>query len=325
MANRVIYSFAVVLTALFLFAGVSAVNAENAVEIVVDGVSANSGLRCEAGSFEAFEDFEDTNVGPNSSFSCEGSFNSLTNNDCYSAGALIPGFSMNAFGVNSNAMVVITPNLFGVTNVAVGANSFGDNTNIVIDDPTDKVSFHVFDGNSSGLPVTINVYDEDDMLIGSSPENLGTAAAPSLIEIGSLSGERVIARIEFVSPNLTGELFYDLAFCELTTTINDGLGALFSNKDNFFEIKGATPEGRVAILWGKKPGSFIVNGPVCNGLELGIMPPKILGIHKADDAGMVNAVQYFPFIELPAVLIEVVDISSCSVLSPATVVPVLND
>lgn len=325
MANRIISSSVVVFTALFLFASVVIANAESSIEIVVDGVSTNSGLRCEAGSFEAFEDFEDTNVGPDGSVACGGSFNSLTNDACYSAGALVPGFSMNAFGTGGNLMAVLTPDLFSVTNVAVGANSFADNTNIIFDKPTDKLSFHIFDALSSGDPVTISIYDEDDMLLGSSAENLGTAAAPSFIQIGTLSGERTIARIEVTGPATVGELFYDLAFCESTTTINEGLGALFSNQGNLIEINNATPGGNVAILWGSNPGSFIVGGPVCNGLELGINPPAILGIHQADGAGVVNAIQYFPFIEIPAVLLEIVDLSSCSILFPATVVPLLND
>ena len=76
----------------------------------------------------------------------------------------------------------------------------------------------------------------------------------------------------------------------------------------------ATPEGPVAFIWGFMPGSVIVGGPTCNGTELGIKNPRILGIVGSSPDGSAEMMVFIPVIgdlEL-TVLTQAVDIKTCA-------------
>ena len=96
--------------------------------------------------------------------------------------------------------------------------------------------------------------------------------------------------------------------------VNNGACALTKSNLNGFKIEGATPNMRVAVVMGLIYGSSIINGPVCNGLELGVEQFRIIALPKADELG--NAMFLSP---LPPLgdwvgngFFQVVDIASCS-------------
>lgn len=166
----------------------------------------------------AFEDFEDTNLGPNSVLACPGSFNSMTNNACYSSGALLPGFSLsstNNFGPGDP--VVLTPNFNGVTNVAVGPNTFSENTIITFDPPVTGVGLSILTPLSAAM-IDVNVFGPGNALLGTATLNL--PGGPVADFLGIRSGAP-ITRIE-LDDNFGGaELLYDLYFgqCGLVSNV----------------------------------------------------------------------------------------------------------
>ena len=77
------------------------------------------------------EDFSGTSVPPNSALSCGAPFNSSTNNACFTPGAIVDGISVDVVVlVGLGNGVVLTPPIFGVPNVAVGPNQFGNDMRI---------------------------------------------------------------------------------------------------------------------------------------------------------------------------------------------------
>ena len=159
------------------------------------------------------EDFEDTNIAPDSTQACAGAFNSLTDNACYSPGALIPGFSIFATGGGSQNMVVLTPFAFGVTNVAVGPFTFIDDTNIIFDPPVTSASMLIFTPDSSG-PLDINVFGLDDQLLGSTTLNTPVSVVGTFV--GIATSDQITSIIIDGDGSDHGELLYELSFgqCE---------------------------------------------------------------------------------------------------------------
>jgi len=153
--------------------------------------------------FLAVEDFEDTNVGPNDALACPSPFNSLTNNGCYSPGALIPGFSLS---VGTGSLAVFTPPFNGVTNVTAGASSSFLDTEIAFTEAVNAVGM-VLVTFFSNTPADVQVFGVGNVFLGSTTVNLTPTNGTFL---GVIS-ERPITRIE-----LTGfaEEFYELSFGE---------------------------------------------------------------------------------------------------------------
>jgi hypothetical protein len=90
--------------------------------------------------------------------------------------------------------------------------------------------------------------------------------------------------------------------------------ALASNP-NVLIAEEATPEGNVAFVWGFMLGSTIIGGPTCNGTELGINNPRLLGIVSALSNGVATLNFFIPLIgdfEI-AVLTQAVDVNTCDV------------
>jgi len=78
-------------------------------------------------------------------------------------------------------------------------------------------------------------------------------------------------------------------------------------------IEGATPNGKVAVILSQVPGSFILGGPVCNGLELDLGHPRLMTIFTADGTGTVNDLAPLPPVgNLSKSYFQVVDVSSCT-------------
>lgn len=83
---------------------------------------------------------------------------------------------------------------------------------------------------------------------------------------------------------------------------------------NSMSASGATPEENVAFLWAFKTGSVIIGGPVCNGIELGINPFKILGIVTADGDGAADIRFYIPALgDISLIYTQAVDLDTCNV------------
>lgn len=87
-----------------------------------------------------------------------------------------------------------------------------------------------------------------------------------------------------------------------------------SSNINTVSVENASTGGRVAIIWGYEPGSVILGGSTCNGIELGIKKPKLLKILTADSEG---SAQYDLFIPLIgdfefSILMQALDIDSCA-------------
>lgn len=94
--------------------------------------------------------------------------------------------------------------------------------------------------------------------------------------------------------------------------LNPIFPALASNL-NIIDVIDATASGPVAFLWGFLPGSTIIGGPTCNGLEIDIANPQILSIVNAFPNGVAEYIFWIPLIgdfELP-ILTQAVDIDTC--------------
>jgi exosortase sorting signal-containing protein len=160
----------------------------------------------------AFEDFEDTNLPPNSVLACTNPLNSSTNDACYSPGALIPGFSL---GATAGDTAVVTPPSLGVTNVAAGPNTFADDTVITFTEPVNGVGM-VLVGPLGNTAVDVQVFGEGNVFLGSAIVNL-VGVNGTFVGVIAGGGEQ-ITRIELVGGN--AELLYDLSFgdcgCDVT-------------------------------------------------------------------------------------------------------------
>lgn len=157
----------------------------------------------------AFEDFSDTNAEPNSTLACSGPFNSLTNNNCYSPGALVPGFSLTSVPEATNSLVVITPPQFTLTNTAAGPNSTSDNTQITFDPPESGVGLFIVTPLSSGI-LTVEIYGPDDALLATTDLNMEQNNEGVFLGVTS---EDTITRIVLNNNGQSiGELLYEIQF-----------------------------------------------------------------------------------------------------------------
>lgn len=98
-------------------------------------------------------------------------------------------------------------------------------------------------------------------------------------------------------------------------------GAFFHNpitpaqagSQNILSAEEATPEGPVAFVWGFMTGSTIVGGSTCNGTEIGIKNPRILGIPSSSTEGNAELVFFIPQIGDSGISIktQAVDLNTC--------------
>ncbi|MGB2691368.1 MAG: hypothetical protein WBB48_00705 [Thermodesulfobacteriota bacterium] len=82
---------------------------------------------------------------------------------------------------------------------------------------------------------------------------------------------------------------------------------------NSISVENSIPTGNVAFIWGLRNDSFTVDGPVCNGLELGIRNPRLLSIVPSNEFARATHTFYIPsFGDFEfQVLLQAVDIESC--------------
>ena len=86
-----------------------------------------------------------------------------------------------------------------------------------------------------------------------------------------------------------------------------------SNSINNISAEGSSSSGKVAFVWGNGPGSVKIGGNVCNGLEIGIKRPKLIGIVKASPDQMANLNFLIPFFSESEIQVysQAVDVKSC--------------
>jgi hypothetical protein len=163
----------------------------------------------------AIEDFEDTNVEPDSDLACAGPFNSSTDNDCYSEGALVEGFTLTASGNEFSELIVITPPLFTLLDVAVGPDELTENTRIDFNPTETGAGLFIVTPQSSGV-LTVEVYGPDDALLGSADLNMEENNSGTFLGVTAPGG---ISKIVLNNKGQSiGELLYELQFgdCGLT-------------------------------------------------------------------------------------------------------------
>lgn len=98
-------------------------------------------------------------------------------------------------------------------------------------------------------------------------------------------------------------------FCE-PLILNPILPGLFNNV-NSMTVEQAISNKRVAFVWGFRPGSFIVSGATCSGIELGIRPLKLLGIVQAGPDQIANFQVYIPGSLPNLIFTQAIDITTC--------------
>ncbi len=164
------------------------------------------------------EDYSNTNIPPNSMGIASGPFNSFTDNDCFSEGAIVEGISIDNWFGNDN--VVLTPPFMGVTSVTVGPNEFDDNTEYSFTVPVNAFGIEIVMPMGEG-GVSIKVYGEGGYIRSSySP---GT---PAGVFWGVFCDEDITS-LEFKEPTTdVGELFANAQFGSVLALDNTTWGAI---------------------------------------------------------------------------------------------------
>jgi hypothetical protein len=139
---------------------------------------------------------------------CFGTFDSATDNDCYSPGTIVEGISLRS--LEWDRMVVLVPPVAGVSSTVVGPNAVGEAGEIAFtnEDGVDAVGLDLL--APLGGPGTVSIE-----LFGLDGESLGGTVA----DVGATSGifwgivsEVPISRMVVTPPEDIGVLFDDLAF-----------------------------------------------------------------------------------------------------------------
>jgi len=96
--------------------------------------------------------------------------------------------------------------------------------------------------------------------------------------------------------------------------IFDGLFPGLDNQINLASGSGATPNKKVAIIYGFKTGTFVYTGNPCTGLVFGIKPPKLLGMGNANPDGTYSFPVFVPPLDdLQAIYMQAIDVASCTI------------
>jgi hypothetical protein len=95
------------------------------------------------------------------------------------------------------------------------------------------------------------------------------------------------------------------------------LGNIFpgiKNNINFITASNATPEGRVAFVWGFRLGSLTISGLGCTDIELGISPIQLIGRATADGDGEATLKFFVPALGNTVIAYtQAVDLDTCLV------------
>jgi hypothetical protein len=158
------------------------------------------------------EDFGNTIVPPNEAVNCPGPINSSTNDNCFTPGAVIDGFTFSGIPNGENgSLAVVTPTAFGVTSVVVGADFFVDNNEITFQNGgASAVGAEVF-GLLGLTSVQVDIFGTGNELLGTT----SVATSPNGVFFGVIS-ETPITRITFT--NGEADFYTNLTFgdCALT-------------------------------------------------------------------------------------------------------------
>lgn len=164
------------------------------------------------------EDYSNTIVPDSAAVSDSGPFDSFTNNDCFTPGAIVDGISLDNFNGGNN--VVLTPPFLGVTSVSVGPNAFDHNGEFSFTDPINAFGVEIVMPMADGF-VDIVVYGIWDTLDVSSSN--GTLAG---VFWGVYSDEDIYS-ISFIEPEPpTGELFANVRFGAVSALENSTWGSI---------------------------------------------------------------------------------------------------
>ena len=164
--------------------------------------SANPGLPTET--------FAGTSVPPGTRNFCTPPLNSTTNDACFAAGSVIPGFSLSiTVDGGANEYVVLNAAL-GLPCVAVGPNGFVDEPNFDLSPAVKAVAFDLFTPLGGGEPFTVEAFGPGGSL-GSAPiTGGGTSASFFGVDTSDPGG---ITRIEIREGiDKTGDLYCNLEF-----------------------------------------------------------------------------------------------------------------
>ncbi|MCH9651990.1 MAG: DUF11 domain-containing protein [Deltaproteobacteria bacterium] len=160
------------------------------------------------------EDFSNTLVPPNGVLACTpGPLNSSTNNNCFATGGVIDGFTMQSAPVAAEDLVVTTPPFLGTADVGVGPNTFVEDVEILFSPAITGFGSNLI-GPLANFNINIDIFDEADMLIGSTTSAIGL---PSVF--WGVTSTVPIGRIAMADPAGNGELFSLMEFGSCVTAM----------------------------------------------------------------------------------------------------------
>lgn len=270
------------------------------------------------------QDFQVANAPGLGSISCDAPVNANSDDACFSPGEILPGIQfLDNPGPEVGGVIVIGANFNGTGGNPpnlLSNNTFADSYDVEFTGSTDTVGLRlgcVRSGSLCARNIVVSVFGAMDSLLGSS--NIAvTEAADAFIGIES---QDPITRInlEFDGPQ-DGEVkaINDIKFNSTPLVqivdVNNGACSLTKSNLNALKIEGATPNKKVAVVMGLKYGSLIINGPVCNGLELGVKQAQIFAIAKADELGNLMFQAPVPPLgdQVNLGFFQVVDVSTCT-------------
>jgi cysteine-rich repeat protein len=95
-------------------------------------------------------------------------------------------------------------------------------------------------------------------------------------------------------------------------SVNYGVCVFTKSTRNRVNITGVTPNNKVAMIMGA-PGSTIISGPTCNGLEVDVRQMRIFGVFTADSNGEVSVAAPVPQSgNLGQAIFQIVDLATCT-------------
>ncbi len=167
------------------------------------------------------ENFDGGLTGPNGLNACESPMSSLSNDDCFEPGDLIPGFQITngvaptgGEGGPATPLVVLGDGFIGQPTAVVGAITFADYTIVRPSEANvNAMAFNAYSGSGGGTRgvtgVSVRLYDAANALIDTL--NYSTTAGNVAVFVGFISPVPV-ARMEVEGIGGSGELIDSLAF-----------------------------------------------------------------------------------------------------------------
>lgn len=153
------------------------------------------------------EDFEGAIPGPGDVAACLGPFDSQTDNDCFSPGAIVEGISIGMAG--GGEMAVLGPGVIGgVESTLVGPNFLGLDTEIQFTGGVRSVGVSVLAPMGGPAEVAVEVYASDGSLLGTAV----TQAAQLEGVFWGVVSQEPIGRLLFAAEETAGELFDFVVF-----------------------------------------------------------------------------------------------------------------